>query len=92
MISLVTKAAAEAKSRSSKKVAAAHLKAAVLRHEQFDFLNDIVGKIAEAPAGNSKAHATGPRSASHEVESDGVESGASKKRKTASRRRKTADE
>lgn len=50
MISLVTKAANEAKGRSSKRVSAAHLKQAVLQDEHFDFLNDIVNKVSDAPA------------------------------------------
>jgi len=50
MISLVTKAASEARSRSSKRVLPTHLKQVVLQNEQFDFLNDIVGKVADAPA------------------------------------------
>lgn len=50
MISLVTKAATEAKARSSKRVSAAHLKQAVLQDEHFDFLNDIVNKVSDAPA------------------------------------------
>ncbi|KAF2144238.1 uncharacterized protein K452DRAFT_285485 [Aplosporella prunicola CBS 121167] len=50
MISLVTKAANEAKNRSSKRVSAAHLKQAVLQDEHFDFLNDIVNKVSDAPA------------------------------------------
>jgi Dr1-associated corepressor len=55
MISLVTKAASEAKQRSSKRVLAAHLKNAVLKEpDKFDFLNDIVGKVADAPAAGSK--------------------------------------
>jgi hypothetical protein len=49
MISLVTKAAAEAKSRNSKRVTAAHLKQAVQKNQQFDFLQDIVDKVADAP-------------------------------------------
>jgi hypothetical protein len=49
MISLVTKAAAEAKSRNSKRVNTVHLKQAITNNEQFDFLNDIVSKVADAP-------------------------------------------
>ncbi|KAJ4311174.1 hypothetical protein N0V94_008084 [Neodidymelliopsis sp. IMI 364377] len=49
MISLVTKAAAEAKQRNSKRVGAVHLKQAITKNEQFDFLNDIVSKVADAP-------------------------------------------
>ncbi|KAF1942867.1 histone-fold-containing protein [Clathrospora elynae] len=49
MISLVTKAAAEAKSRNSKRVGAVHLKQAITKNEQFDFLNEIVSKVPDAP-------------------------------------------
>lgn len=52
MISLVTKAAAEAKQRNSKRVGAVHLKQAITKNEQFDFLNDIVSKVADAPEKN----------------------------------------
>ncbi|KAF2086430.1 histone-fold-containing protein, partial [Saccharata proteae CBS 121410] len=50
MISLVTKAADEAKNRSSKRVSAAHLKQAVLSDSHFDFLTEIVSKVSDAPA------------------------------------------
>ncbi|KAF2652729.1 histone-fold-containing protein [Lophiostoma macrostomum CBS 122681] len=50
MISLVTKAASEAKARNSKRVGAVHLKQAVTKDEQFDFLSEIVSKVADAPA------------------------------------------
>jgi Dr1-associated corepressor len=50
MISLVTKSANFAKSAGSKRVTAAHLKQAVQTDEQFDFLGEIVGKVADAPA------------------------------------------
>lgn len=53
MISLVTKAATQAKERGSKRVLAAHLKQAVLEDKQFDYLIDIVSKVAEAPAKNA---------------------------------------
>jgi hypothetical protein len=49
MVSLVTRAAAEAKARNSKRVGAIHLKQAIMKNEQFDFLNDIVSKVADAP-------------------------------------------
>lgn len=49
MISLVTKAAAEAKGRSSKRVTPAHLKQVVVGNEQFDFLAEIVAKVQDAP-------------------------------------------
>ena len=54
MISLITKSAAEAKTRNSKRVLPAHLKAAVMSEEQFDFLHEIVGKVADAPSGQQK--------------------------------------
>lgn len=52
MISLVTKAAAEAKSRNSKRVNTVHLKQAIVNNEQFDFLGEIVSKVADAPEKN----------------------------------------
>ena len=53
MISLVTKAATQAKQRGSKRVLATHLKQAVLEDDQFDYLQEIVSKVAEAPAKNA---------------------------------------
>ncbi|KAF2187252.1 histone-fold-containing protein [Zopfia rhizophila CBS 207.26] len=79
MISLVTKAAAEAKARSSKRVAAVHLKQAVTKDEQFDFLSEIVSKVADAPAAAEK----------HEGDAMDVEG---KKRKGAGRRKKRPDD
>jgi hypothetical protein len=75
MISLVTKAAAEAKSRNSKRVGAIHLKQAITKNEQFDFLNDIVSKVADAPE----------KSEGDAMDVDG------KKKKISSRRKKKAD-
>lgn len=77
MISLVTKAAAEARRRNSKRVLPTHLKQVVLQNDQFDFLNDIVGKVADAPA-----------PAKHE---DSDEEGG-KKKKTASRKKRKGSE
>lgn len=53
MISLVTKAATQARERGSKRVLAAHLKQAVLDDDQFDYLQEIVSKVAEAPSKNA---------------------------------------
>ena len=50
MISLVTKAASQAKSKSSKKITAVHLKQVVERDEKFDFLVEIISKVPDAPA------------------------------------------
>ena len=49
MISIVTKAADQAKSKQAKKVTAAHLKQVVSDVEAFDFLKEIVSKVADAP-------------------------------------------
>ncbi|XHG03787.1 hypothetical protein AWENTII_007076 [Aspergillus wentii] len=50
MISLVTKAAKEAKDRNSKRVTASHLKQAVAKDEVLDFLADIIAKVPDQPA------------------------------------------
>lgn len=55
MISLVTKAASEARSRSSKRVTASHLKQAVAKDEVLDFLAEIIAKVPDAPAPSEKA-------------------------------------
>jgi hypothetical protein len=77
MISLVTKAAAEAKARNSKRVNTLHLKQAITNNEQFDFLNDIVSKVADAPEKS-------------ETEAMEVEGG--KKKKASSRKKKKTDD
>ncbi|KAA8644002.1 hypothetical protein EYZ11_006584 [Aspergillus tanneri] len=51
MISLVTKAAKEAKDRNSKRVTATHLKQAVAKDEVLDFLADIIAKVPDQPTG-----------------------------------------
>lgn len=78
MISLVTKAAGQARSKSAKKVTAAHLKQVIKDDQQFDFLFDIIAKIPDAPA---------PKK---EEDSEGVGDG--KKRKGAGRRKKKEEE
>jgi Dr1-associated corepressor len=54
MISLVTKSADVAKEANSKRVTAQHLKKAIAADEQFDFLNDIVSRVAEGPDAGGK--------------------------------------
>lgn len=54
IISLTLKSTAVARSRSSRRVTAPHLKQAVMADEQMDFLEQIVGKVADAPT-TSKA-------------------------------------
>jgi len=76
MISLVTKAAAEAKQRNSKRVGAIHLKQAITKNEQFDFLNDIVSKVADAP---------------EKTDTDAMDEG-KKKKATRGRRKKADDD
>ncbi|PLN81848.1 histone-fold-containing protein [Aspergillus taichungensis] len=49
MISLVTKAAREARDRNSKRVTASHLKHAVAKDEVLDFLADIIAKVPDQP-------------------------------------------
>jgi len=78
MISLVTKAAAEAKARNSKRVGALHLKQAITKDVQFDFLSEIVAKIADAPSGD--------KSEGDAMDVDG------KKRKAGGRRKKKTDD
>lgn len=82
MISLVTKAASEARARGSKRVTSAHLKQAVQKEEQFDFLTEIVSKVPDAPAPRAK-----------DEDSDEPMDGVGKKKRGAPRRkRKGSDE
>jgi hypothetical protein len=91
MISVVTKAATEARKKSSKRVTAAHLKAAVEKDEQLDFLADIIAKVPDAPTASKKEE--------RDDSEDGVDSGRRKKKSVggagsggAKRRRKEDDE
>ncbi|KAF2674195.1 histone-fold-containing protein [Microthyrium microscopicum] len=54
MVSLITRSAGEARTRNSKRVLPGHLKAAVMGDEQFDFLNEIVSKVQDAPVAGQK--------------------------------------
>lgn len=74
MISVITKSANEAKAVSAKRVTAAHLKQAVGKDEQFDFLQDIIQKVPDAPP---------PKK-----DEDSEEAGEGKKRKGGTRKRK----
>ncbi|RDW90274.1 negative cofactor 2 transcription regulator complex subunit BUR6 [Aspergillus mulundensis] len=75
MISLVTKAAKEAKDRNSKRVTASHLKQAVAKDEVLDFLADIIAKVPDQPAGRKH-------------EDDGSDQNEQPKRKRGGRRPK----
>ena len=77
MISVITKAADEAKAKSSKRVTAAHLKAAVQKDEQLDFLAEIISKVPDAPA---------PKAAKEEANDS--EEGMAEKKKKGGRRKK----
>ena len=61
MVSLITKAAEEVRLRGGKRVTAGHLKQAVLKEEQFDFLAEIIAKIPDIPppGDNALGDATG---------------------------------
>ncbi|KAK8252340.1 putative CBF/NF-Y family transcription factor [Phyllosticta capitalensis] len=91
MISLVTKAATEAKSRSSKRVTAVHLKQAVLKEEHFDFLNEIVNKVSDAPAAAAQTEARGgsPDDAAAAAATAAAEG---KRRKSGRKKRKDSDD
>ncbi|KAL2047284.1 hypothetical protein N7G274_001303 [Stereocaulon virgatum] len=91
MISVVTKAAAEARIKSSKRVTAAHLKAAVEKDEQLDFLADIIAKVPDAPTASKKEE--------KDDSEEGVDNGRRKKKNVgvagsggAKKRRKEDDE
>ena len=47
MIALVTKGASEAKANNSKRITAQHLKTALMKDGQFDFLNEICENIPD---------------------------------------------
>ena len=79
MVNLVVNAAAEAKEKSSNRVSCAHLKQAVLKDNQFDFLWDIVGKVSDAPAKGEKSE-------------DAEDSKDGRKRRGGRRKRKDPDE
>ncbi|KAI5278639.1 DR1-associated protein 1 (negative cofactor 2 alpha) [Ascosphaera aggregata] len=60
MITLVSKAASEARLRNSKRVTSSHLKAAIKRDDVLDFLADIISKVPDAlpPASTSLTSST----------------------------------
>ncbi|KAL9127203.1 MAG: hypothetical protein Q9217_003876 [Psora testacea] len=94
IISMVLKSSAVARSKSSKRVTAAHLKQAVQNDEQMDFLADIVAKVPDAPTASSKTEGKKKGGVTEGEESSDeayVERGEGKKRKgvrTGRRKRK----
>lgn len=81
MISVVTKAANEARAKQSKRVTAAHLKQAVLKDDQLDFLEQIISKVPDAPASSKK-----------DKEEDSEEGGEGKRKKKGGTKRKKKDD
>ena len=75
MISLVTIAADEAKSKSSKRITAAHLKQAMEKDVQWDFLAEIIAKAKDPPSAKK--------------DEDSEEAGEGKKRRGGTRKQKT---
>lgn len=69
IISLVTKGAAEARSKNSKKVTASHLKSALMKEPQMDFLTEICEKVSDESKSKSKGRS---RSDHHGSSDDGV--------------------
>ena len=78
MISLVTKAASQARSKSAKKVTAVHLKQVIEKDEQFDFLQEIISKVPDAPA--------------RKKDEDSEGTGEGKKKRAAPRRKKKEED
>jgi hypothetical protein len=86
MIALVTGAAEKAKEKGGKRVTAQHLKAVVMeRTEEFDFLAEIVGKVAEGQEG------AGGESRKKRGVSESEEEEEPKKRKGKGRKKKGDD-
>ncbi|KAF7502899.1 hypothetical protein GJ744_004937 [Endocarpon pusillum] len=88
MIALVTKAAAEARDRSSKRVTAAHLKQAVIKDQTFDFLQEIIEKVPDPTEKKGGGSGGSGRAASEDVDDGG---GGPAKRKRAARGKKKVD-
>ncbi|KAK4696177.1 Dr1-associated corepressor, partial [Lecanoromycetidae sp. Uapishka_2] len=82
MISLVTKAATEARNKGSKRVTPVHLKQAVEKDEQLDFLAEIISKVQDAPAAKKK----------DEEDSDELEAGKKKKKGSGKRKKREDDD
>ncbi|KAL8734101.1 MAG: hypothetical protein Q9181_003309 [Wetmoreana brouardii] len=82
MISVVIKAANEAKAKSSRRVTAAHLKQAVAKDEQLDFLAEIISKVPDAPAPKKDEDSEGAMESKKKKASNGG-GGGTKRRKKA---------
>lgn len=94
MISLALGSAQCAREKGSKKVSGQHLKAAVSRDEQFDFLNEIAAKIGDGGGGGGGREKKGRETSTSEEreESDEEDGKQRKKRQTGKRRKKEDDD
>ncbi|KAL2411126.1 hypothetical protein ABEF95_003016 [Exophiala dermatitidis] len=83
MITLVTKGAAEARANSSKRVTAQHLKAALMKDSQFDFLTEICENVPDegSKKGRAKSEA---KSEDSDEEIVAKRKGKTRKRKASS--------
>ena len=79
MISITLSSAAEAKERGSKRVTGQHLKQAVQKAEQFDFLSEVVARISDAPTSKDGGKVKG-EAASDEDDEEDEKVGAKEKR------------
>jgi hypothetical protein len=86
MISLVTKGATEARANNSKRVTAQHLKAALMKDGQFDFLTEICESVPDE--GSKKGRA---KSEAKSEESD-EDVGPKKKGKGGKKRKAESDD
>lgn len=84
MISLVTKGATEARANGSKRVTAQHLKAALMKDSQFDFLTEICESVPDE--GSKKGRAKS------EAKSEDSDEDIAPKRKGKSRKRKASSD
>jgi histone H3/H4 len=92
MIALVSGAAEKAKEKGGKRVTAQHLKQVVLSSpEQFDFLQEIVGRVVEAPEGEGGRKRKG-KGGQEEASESSDEEAAKVKRKGKGGRRKKSEE
>jgi Dr1-associated corepressor len=88
MIELVTKSATLAKSSNSKRVTAQHLKRVIEADEQYDFLNEIVSRVAEGPDAGGKRVKSEDGS---DDDMDGEKAGGGRATKRAKGRRKKGE-
>ena len=87
MIALVSKGASDAKDQNSKRVTATHLKNALLRDPQYDFLKEICENVPDESVKKSRG-----KSEAKSEESDDEDIGGPKKRKAGGRKKKAGGE